>query len=744
MAEMTARADTNPFRRLWDSITGQLRFKIILPYAVLTLLLAVVGIFVAIRLAVGSSQERFVNQLIDAGRVVADEIAYQEEAHLAWWRDMAFTTGVDQAIVQNDGAKLKDLLFPATINYEIALVKASDRSGREVVSIKRPPQWTDVNDYSTLLNSGISLTDWQYLKDAARGIEDQFGDKYVAIQNTNAGHILYTVGPVKDPDDQVVGALLFGTYLGKLMEQVKLKSLADITFYDQQGNAFFTTLPVRSDSWGILNQEATLYQTVIAEPFTVLRDVELSERHYSLAFAPLQLRGEPIGMYSVALTADFIIQMGINNRDNLSLLFTGAMVLVIAVGLWISQHITKPIMQLAHASQAVTAGDLKQRVKPAGHDEIGVLGRTFNQMTQSLLERTTQLQEAAGRSRAILSSIADGVIVGDDAGKITLMNAAAEYVLEVQAEDFVGRPLRDLPGVFDYLQTVSFSQGSGADVPEGRQTLELDRKILDARFAPVITDNNQHIGGVVVFHDITREVESSRLKDEFIDTVSHELRTPLTVIAGYIELVMSMATEEQIEFLEIIRDHAQELITLIENLLDMSRIENGRIKLQMDEISVPELIDNTVSILQEEMDRSEINLQLNVSSDLPAIQGDYQRLSIALGNLISNAYKYSVGEGQVTVAASRRDESIQIDVTDTGVGISAEDQERLFTRFFRAYNELTNDVPGTGLGLHITKAIIETHGGSIWVESELNAGSTFSFVLPLQPPDTSMEDNREE
>jgi signal transduction histidine kinase len=230
------------------------------------------------------------------------------------------------------------------------------------------------------------------------------------------------------------------------------------------------------------------------------------------------------------------------------------------------------------------------------------------------------------------------------------------------------------------------------------------------------------------------------MKTDFVSIVSHELRTPMTSIRGYLDLLLMGApgplNEQQVRFMQVARDNTERLQELVNDLLDLSRIESGKIELDMQVISLPDIIDHVAGSLRNQFDSRGLFLTLDIASDLPRILGDPLRISQIVTNLLSNAYKYTA-QGGVTIRARQTGDFLQVDVIDTGVGISLQDQQNLFTRFFRSEDPFVREQSGTGLGLNITQSLIEIHGGTIWVESEPGVGSTFSFTLPL--PGTGLE-----
>jgi signal transduction histidine kinase len=234
--------------------------------------------------------------------------------------------------------------------------------------------------------------------------------------------------------------------------------------------------------------------------------------------------------------------------------------------------------------------------------------------------------------------------------------------------------------------------------------------------------------------EATRANEVNRLKTEFVTLVSHELRTPLTSVTGYVELLLEgqggMLTEAQRESLGIVQRNAEWLVKLIDDLLDMSRIEAGRVELKHMTLDLVHLIQGVASSLRPQLEAKGQRLTLNLDRALPAISGDADRVTQILTNLLSNAHKYTPAGGSITITVRGEEGRVRVSVQDTGIGLSLDDQARLFTMFFRAQHRATEGVGGTGLGLAISRALVELHGGEITVTSALGQGSTFSFTLP--------------
>jgi PAS domain S-box-containing protein len=355
-------------------------------------------------------------------------------------------------------------------------------------------------------------------------------------------------------------------------------------------------------------------------------------------------------------------------------------------------------------------------------------------------------QIEASRMRAILEAVADGVLVTDERMGVTLLNASAQRILDVQADQIVGQSMEQFAGLFGraartWLQTIR----AWSEDPESyhgetyAEQLNLDDdKIVSIHLAPVIW-RSQLLGTVSIFRDITHEVQVDRLKSEFVANVSHELRTPLTSIKGYVEIMLMGAsgtiTTQQRHFLEIVKTNTERLTVLLNDLLDISRIEAGRVSLLMQQLNLREITDDVATDIRRrsQEENKPMSMVVEVPHDLPRVYGDFDRVRQVLGNLVINGYNYTPAGGTVTITIKNCGSEVQVDVIDTGIGIPVKDQKRIFDRFYRGEDPLVLATSGTGLGLALSKTLVEMHHGRIWLHSSGTAGegSTFSFTLPV-------------
>ncbi len=735
--------------------SSSIRNKIIIPYALLTLLLAVLGVFIVTRLVAGSFEERLKNQLVEAGRVVSNEIVNRERNRLEIQRAVANTEGVADALVNRNFARLDELISPLMANYkDIDSVVLLDTQGKEVLRLQREINGSNVAA-QTYRGSGADFSVWLPVKRVLANNNNGAKEVQVALDSTSDELIVYTIGSIENSDG-IIGAALVGTYLKKEIDAVQNLALAEVTLFDEEGKVIYSTL--ESDQTKaqeifkiftaaryqqVIKQDKVTFLDEVAGPNgPEVQDIQARGQIYRLGYAPFMLRSRIYAVYAVALPTNFITETNDRSRNLLAAIFSAGVVLVLLIGYMVSQRIIRPIVRLVQTSQAIASGHLDQRTGLAQGDEIGILATTFDNMTDKLQHLLRVQREEASKLNAILSSIADGVIVQDLEGNTVIMNPAAESILEAVGGDFK-YAVSSVSSTDEAKSPVLLTHLTGLEFHETRR-FEVGQRVLSALSAPVLTTDKEQLGAVVVLRDITREVESERLKDDFITSMSHELRTPLTAIKGYNELLRMTAAENlderQLSFIETVDKNVGDLLQLIQEMLDLSQIQAGTLGIDQEPVNLSELITAESKKWTEKMRERELSFTVHMPDEPVWVEGDWSRLTRVVHNLIRNAHDYTLPGGQIEVRLKRENGRGQAEFIDTGVGIAPEQQRFLFTRFFRAIHaESTFEISGAGLGLYISKAIIEAHQGEIWLESKLNRGSTFTFALPIIEVDQGFE-----
>ncbi|MGH2585473.1 MAG: ATP-binding protein [Dehalococcoidia bacterium] len=418
------------------------------------------------------------------------------------------------------------------------------------------------------------------------------------------------------------------------------------------------------------------------------------------------------------------------NDAQRALWLVGALVLAGGtIAAWLlARSLTGPLARLTHSAERIGRAEYDQPVGVQRSDEIGTLARALDDMRSQVARASAALRDERDVLNAVLEAADEGILLTDAQGTPRLMNG--RWVALTGGDDLEAAAALERGG-----------GGSGSFVdaahgwlgePERVARADFERFEPYARFrcysAPVRTPSGP--GRIFTLRDITRESEAERMRTALVSTVSHELRSPLTAIKGYVDSLLDGGPwdeETQREFLQIIAASADKLAALVDNLLDAAKLEAGVLRMEMEPVRVERIAQQVLE--HRRRLAPDHALRLEVQPNLPLAEVDPVRVEQVLANLVDNAIKYSPDGGAVTVRIDGGHD-ITVRVNDQGIGITPEDAERLFERFFRVENGLARSTKGVGLGLYICKSLVEGHGGRIWVESEPGRGSTFAFTLP--------------
>jgi signal transduction histidine kinase len=668
-----------------------------------------------------------------------------EEERLEILRVVAGTEGVPQWMAANNRGALAAWVPQIIANSATDAVELLDAQGLEIYGWQRPPR--QIGGVG-IERAGADFSQLAEVQRVLAGEADEFGDKRILLTETPHGLMIFTIGPVYQ-DGKLVGSVMIGSYIKEMLVELAETSLAHVTFYDRSGRVIDTTLGggqegvAESISEGpghyqmvmeLLRESPGHYRVVStnAENEVSLEKVQVIGQQYTLAYGDWRLRNQSFGLFSVALPHNFIVSAAATSRSQLSILFSIAAVAVFGIGFLIAQRIISPLNKLVSTSRAVALGNLEQRVNMVREDEIGTLATSFDQMTENLVDRNRQLVEKASELEAILNSIADGVVVLNPEGEIVTANPAAEQILadmpaREQAHMMATLLAQSGPGSSNFGQALQ---------PDAIKRFQVGNRFYSGLAAPMYTPKGERLGNVVALRDVTREAEIEHLQDGFVTTISHELRTPLTPIKGFSDLLLKASqsglNESHSPLIEKINTNANRLMLHVNKLIDISQIQAGTLGVQKEGLDFGELVGTVTEQWRGKLEERGLTLNLALPNEAIQIEVDPDRLSWAIDNLLNNACNYTP-EGSISVRVCLDSDNVRLDVIDTGVGIATADQPYLFSRFFRANNHhaYTFNVEGVGLGLYITRSIIELHGGQVWVQSKLNKGSTFSLTLPL-------------
>jgi two-component system phosphate regulon sensor histidine kinase PhoR len=378
-------------------------------------------------------------------------------------------------------------------------------------------------------------------------------------------------------------------------------------------------------------------------------------------------------------------------------------------------------------AKGMAEGELDQRIQVTSRDELGELMRAFNHMAAKLKDMVSLITIERDKMTAILSNMADGILITGREGKITMVNQAAEKILHLSRDKMVGQSFIEV--VRDH-EVHSIWQKC---LKTGAQQTGLVEMVPRRQFLGVVaTPVGREAGSLVLFQDLSelRRLETARR--DLISNISHDLRTPIASVKALAETLQEGAIDDQAvvkEFLNRINAEADRLVQMVQELGELSRIESGGVSFKVEPVDLNEAIKRTRERLRIQAERAGLDLILDIPSTLPLALADEERVEQVLVNLVDNALKFTPPGGKVALSAKVEDANILISVVDTGVGISADDLPRIFERFYKADKARAGE--GTGLGLAIAKHIVEALGGKIWAESIEGRGSTFTFTLPI-------------
>jgi two-component system phosphate regulon sensor histidine kinase PhoR len=393
----------------------------------------------------------------------------------------------------------------------------------------------------------------------------------------------------------------------------------------------------------------------------------------------------------------------------------------------------RPSRRLEEISRTASeiARGAARRADVAGRDEVSHLARSLNRMADQLTERLGLLDRERNQLRTVLDGMVEGVLLTDAEGTVVLANRAFEKIFDAEPPVEGKRPLEvaRIPALQEAVDSALAAQE-----PVTREILlggSLE-KVIRASLAS-LREEGRSVGAVAVFHDVTELKGLERVRREFVANVSHELRTPLTAIRGYAETLRDAAArnpEQAAGFADVIYRHAGRLQVLIEDLLDLSSIEQGRARVALGPVPLEEVVTQAVSILRPALDRKRQELVLDLPPGLPRPRANRDRLSQVLINLLDNAVKFTPDRGRITVSARAEPDAVVLSVRDSGVGIAPEELGRIFERFYRVDPSRERGEGGTGLGLAIAKHLTLAMGGRIDVQSVPGEGTTFRVSLP--------------
>ncbi|RKG56232.1 sensor histidine kinase [Corallococcus sp. AB011P] len=484
--------------------------------------------------------------------------------------------------------------------------------------------------------------------------------------------------------------------------------------------------------------------------FLQARDAGAARTRYFEALAPAFQEAKAAASSVLALNQDAMVRKNDQLRqqsEQVNTLMALAVVAALGFGLFFTtslvQRALRPVSVLSQAVRRLGQGDVEARAAVEGRDEIAGLARDFNTMAERLAQYRKsslgELLQAQAVSQAAIDSLPDPVLVLGAEGGLLNVNAAAEKVLRLRLDeggDALGRVEPEVRAVLERVRAHVVG-GRGAYQPRGyEEAVRVESspegvRWLLPRGSPVHGETGDVVGATLILQDVTRLRRFDELKNDLVATVAHEFRTPLTSLRMAIHLVaegvVGQVTEKQADLLFAAREDCERLQGIVDDLLDLSRIQSGKLQLDVREVSTEELVEQALAAQRTLAEDRGVRLSQSLSPDVETVRVDPDRLQLVLGNLVGNGVKHTPHDGEVSVHVSRDGTHVRFEVKDTGEGIPAQEQARIFEKFYRAPGAPAG---GAGLGLSIARDIVQAHGGELGVVSAPGRGSTFWFTLP--------------
>ena len=473
-------------------------------------------------------------------------------------------------------------------------------------------------------------------------------------------------------------------------------------------------------------------QGAIKEDFGESRRFSTTKKTNMLYMAvPLGEKGT-LGFLRLAMPLSEIEHVESRIQKTIAAALVLGLILTLALGAIISAMISKPLVEMSIIAKKMTKGDFSKKIYTRSNDEIGDLANVLNYMAEEIKNKMKKISYEEAKLNTVISSMFEGIMLTDEKGQILMMNPSLRKLFLIDSPPEGKRPIEilrnnDIQDMVDNIikEHRRLAKEENLTGPAGEKTILVNG-------APVIKDAVME-GVILVFHDITELRRLERVRQDFVANVSHELRTPLSNIKGYSETLLGGAmrdTANSKEFIDIIYRESERLSKIIDDLLDISRMESGKVKMVFLPVEAGPAIKKVVDVLKNSTAGKSINIELSIQDNLPKMLADEGRFTQVLLNLLDNAIKYTPERGNIRITVSKKENFVQIEVADTGAGIPEKDIPRIFERFYRVDKARSRELGGTGLGLSIVKHIVQAHGGEVGVTSTLGKGSTFSFTIP--------------
>lgn len=723
-------------------------------------LVYLVIIFVAIGILIGSFvtnvffgpfiktlQETFLNFALSQAGKIAYIAEYSVDQIVKNSQEIAFSLGmVDKK------SKETDLILSRFLkeNPEIREVSVIDFNGQEIKKMS--------------VSRFFSPADLKNLFSSEEFIRASSGETFIStvfISEKAEPYLIIAVPIISWDQRKIIGVLRLESRLQRLWEIIRgmeIGKTGRISVVDAEGNLIADSDPSRVLKTVNLIGLPPVVAAIQGKEFRDLENGryfnEKGEEVIGVA-SPIEKLG-----WGVIVEQDVseVLGPGKTLRRFFILLILGS-IIVICVLFWLVVLISRAVKELEkkysqlesqkselyEATKMLVRRDFKlSEVQEKRELELKKLTESriaLMNILEDIEEARKRAEEEKNKTLAVITNFADGILVFDKEDKLSLINPQSEVFFGVKAKDIIGKSISELSSFSILKLLVDLLGGHLATGPKikkiFRKELRLGKDLILEVSTVFVRREGEKLGSLVILHDVTREKRVEEMKTEFVSLAAHQLRTPLSAIKWTLRMLLDgdlgEITKEQREFIDKTYRSNERMIGLINDLLNVTRIEEGRYLYKPVLANLEPVVQSVINSYQEELERRKIKLEFRKPErKLPEVLIDVGNMEIAIQGLLGNAIRYTRPGGLVTVSLNCSEKEIEVSIKDTGIGIPKDDQKRIFSKFFRAINAIRVETEGSGLGLYITKNIIEAHGGKIWFESEENKGTTFYFTVPIK------------
>ena len=568
-----------------------------------------------------------------------------------------------------------------------------------------------------------------------RGLEKSIVDNFTKGMDTQVAALANTLSSELDrdqADDETIQA-----NIQRLLDNSSTSEMIEMRVVDEKGIVLATTDVSGKSAIGKKNDYQELDDFTIKSMKVADKD---THSRVLINVHPIQsITGDTV-LGALYVKSD--IEDQYQQIKNIAVIFVTASLLAVGismvVAILIAHSITQPIGEMREQALRIARGDYSRKVTVHGKDELGQLALTFNQLAEQIEETQDAMESERNRLNSVLSHMSDGVVATDRRGKVITINDMALSLLGISKEAAIGQNILNLLDIEKDYTLRKILESTEELLIERNESNYGDNKIIRVEFSMIRRESGFISGLVAVMHDVTEQEQNERDRREFVSNVSHELRTPLTSMRSYIETLSEGAWQDQEmapRFLKITLDETDRMIRMINDLLDLSRMDNGNLKLNIEMVNFNELVNFVLDRFDVIIANSEKKYRIvREFTQRPLfVEVDTDRMIQVIDNIMNNAIKYSPDGGKITVRLMETHNNVILSITDQGLGIPKKDISRIFERFYRVDKARARKQGGTGLGLAISKEVVKALGGTIWATSVENYGSTFYISLPYEP-----------